>query len=80
MHLVFCGFWQKSLPNKRVFWADYVEAHFKSEPEAFQPVWEKYNAELKKRAEAVYGKYDEPIRWNGDYYDNKLSPHLVRAQ
>ena len=42
---------------------------------AFQPVWEKYNKDLRERVEKVYGKYDEPLRWNQDYYDNRLSPY-----
>ena len=42
---------------------------------AFKPIWDEYNKKLIERVEKVYGISDEPIRWNGDYYDNKLSPY-----
>ncbi|CAE7770448.1 CATSPER1 [Symbiodinium necroappetens] len=45
------------------------------EAAAFKPIWDEYNKKLIERVEKVYGISDEPIRWNGDYYDNKLSPY-----
>ncbi|CAE7479715.1 CATSPER1 [Symbiodinium pilosum] len=54
-----------------------ADGTYKIRPDAvaFQPIWEKYNKDLVERVEKVYGISDEPIRWNGDYYDNKLSPY-----
>ncbi|CAE7534974.1 CATSPER1 [Symbiodinium natans] len=42
--------------------------------QAFKPIWEQYNKDLRERYAKVYGVSDEPIRWNKEYYDEKLSP------
>ncbi|CAE7206983.1 CATSPER1 [Symbiodinium natans] len=57
--------------------ADTTDGTYQINPAAtaFEPIWKEYNKQVKARIESVYGHSDEPIRWNGDYCDNKLSPY-----